>query len=70
MRRMIDTLESQAPKSSISVAQDSSPELKPVQSAETIASRNAVPSFSVGGAVLQDEGTPKFDDEDDTPSNG
>ncbi len=66
---MIDTLEAQAPTSSISAAQDSSPELKPVQAAETIAACKAVPSFSAGDAVLQDEGTPKFDD-DDTPSNG
>lgn len=66
---MIDTLAAQAPASSISAAQDSSPELNPVQSAETIAAGKAVPSFSLSGAVLQDEVTPKFDDDDDTPSN-
>lgn len=67
---MIDVLETQAPPSSIAAAQHSSLELSPTQAAGTLAASDAPRYYAVAGAFLQDEATPKFEDEDDTPSFG
>ncbi len=67
---MNDVLEAQAPPTSLAAAQHSSLELSPKQAAGTLAASDAPQYYAVAGAFLQDEATPKFDDEDDTPSAG